>query len=38
MDPRTGDLLIVANAVANNNASLVTKDERIRSGYNNAIW
>jgi PIN domain nuclease of toxin-antitoxin system len=33
-----GDLLIVANAMANNNAPLVTKDERIRSGYGNAIW
>lgn len=33
-----GDLLIVANALANNSAPLVTKDERIRSGYNNAIW
>jgi PIN domain nuclease of toxin-antitoxin system len=33
-----GDLLIVANAMANNNAPLVTKDERIRGGYNNAIW
>ena len=33
-----GDLLIVANAMANNNAPLVTKDERIRSGYSNAIW
>jgi PIN domain nuclease of toxin-antitoxin system len=33
-----GDLLIVGNAMANNQAPLVTKDERIRSGYNNAIW
>ena len=33
-----GDLLIVANAMANNYAPLVTKDERIRKGYNNAIW
>jgi len=33
-----GDLLIVANAMANNNAPLITKDERIRSGYGNAIW
>src|SRR5581483_2203561 len=33
-----GDLLIVANAMANNYAALVTKDERIRSGYSNAIW
>ena len=33
-----GDLLIVANAMANNYAPLVTKDERIRGGYSNAIW
>jgi PIN domain nuclease of toxin-antitoxin system len=33
-----GDLLIVANAIANNQAPLVTKDERIRASYNNAIW
>ncbi len=33
-----GDLLIVANAMANNSAPLITKDERIREGYNNAIW
>jgi PIN domain nuclease of toxin-antitoxin system len=33
-----GDLLIVANAMANNEAPLITKDERIRNGYNNAIW
>lgn len=33
-----GDLLIVANAMANNYAPLVTKDERIRSSYINAIW
>ncbi len=33
-----GDLLIVANAMANNYAPLVTKDERIRAGYNNAMW
>jgi PIN domain nuclease of toxin-antitoxin system len=33
-----GDLLIVANAMANNCAPLVTKDERIRGGYSNAIW
>ncbi len=33
-----GDLLIVANAMANNYAGLVTKDERIRGGYSNAIW
>lgn len=33
-----GDLLIVGNAMANNCAPLVTKDERIRGGYSNAIW
>lgn len=33
-----GDLLIVANAMANNNAPLVTKDDRIRGAYSNAIW
>lgn len=33
-----GDLLIVANAMANNHAPLVTKDERIRGGYANVIW
>ena len=33
-----GDLLIVANAMANNDAPLITKDERIRNGYRNAIW
>ena len=33
-----GDLLIVANAMANNDAPLVTRDERIRDSYRNAIW
>lgn len=33
-----GDLLIVANAMANNHAPLVTRDERIRGYYDNAIW
>ncbi len=33
-----GDLLIVAHAMANNYAPLVTKDDRIRAGYRNAIW
>ncbi len=33
-----GDLLIVATAMANNSAPLITRDERIREGYNNAIW
>jgi PIN domain nuclease of toxin-antitoxin system len=33
-----GDLLIVANAMANNCAPLITKDERIRDGYGNAMW
>ena len=33
-----GDLLMVANVIANNYAPLITKDERIRSNYSNAIW
>lgn len=33
-----GDLLIVANAAANGRAPLITKDERIRVNYDNAIW
>ncbi len=33
-----GDLLIVANAMANNYSPIVTKDERIRGGYSNVIW
>jgi len=33
-----GDLLIVANAMANYEAPLITKDERIRSNYRNTIW
>ena len=33
-----GDLLIVANAAASGCAPLITKDERIRAGYGNAIW
>jgi len=33
-----GDLLIVANAMANNSSALITKDERIRANYSNAIW
>lgn len=33
-----GDLLIVANAMANNYAPLITKNERIWGGYSNAIW
>jgi PIN domain nuclease of toxin-antitoxin system len=32
-----GDLLIVANAMANHVAPLVTKDDRIRGSYSNAI-
>jgi PIN domain nuclease of toxin-antitoxin system len=33
-----GGLLIVANAMANDNAPLVTKDERIRGAYASYIW
>lgn len=33
-----GDRLIVANAIANNDAPLLTKNERIHGGYSNAIW
>ncbi len=33
-----GDRLIVANAIANNEAPLVTSDRRIREHYRNAIW
>jgi PIN domain nuclease of toxin-antitoxin system len=33
-----GDLLIVASAMANNYAPLVTRDERIRNSYSNTIW
>ena len=33
-----GDRLIVANAIANNEAPLVTSDRNIRAGYRNAIW
>jgi PIN domain nuclease of toxin-antitoxin system len=33
-----GHMLIVANAMANNYAPLITKDDRIRAAYNNAIW
>jgi PIN domain nuclease of toxin-antitoxin system len=33
-----GDLLIVGNAMANNDSPLVTKDEHIRGSYKNAIW
>jgi len=33
-----GDRLIVANAIANNEAPLVTSDRRIQEQYSNAIW
>ena len=33
-----GDRLIVANAIANNEAPLVTSDRRIQEQYTNAIW
>ena len=33
-----GDRIIVANAVANNEAPLITSDRRIHEHYRNAIW
>ena len=33
-----GDRIIVANAIANNEAPLVTSDRRIHAQYPNAIW
>ena len=33
-----GDRLIVGNAIANNEAPLVTSDRRILDQYRNAIW
>ena len=33
-----GDRLIVANAIANNEAPLVTSDRHIQEEYRNAIW
>jgi len=33
-----GDRMIVANAMANNEAPLVSSDHRIHEGYVNAIW
>jgi len=33
-----GDRIIVANAIANNDAPLVTSDRRIHEEYPNAIW
>jgi PIN domain nuclease of toxin-antitoxin system len=33
-----GDRIIVANAIANNEAPLVTSDRRIHDRYPNAIW
>lgn len=33
-----GDRIIVANALANNEAPLITSDRRIHEHYRNAIW
>jgi len=33
-----GDRIIVANAIANNEAPLVTSDRRINEQYPNAVW
>jgi PIN domain nuclease of toxin-antitoxin system len=33
-----GDRIIVANAIANNEAPLITSDRRIAGQYRNAIW
>jgi PIN domain nuclease of toxin-antitoxin system len=33
-----GDRIIVANALANNEAPLITSDRRIQEAYRNAIW
>lgn len=33
-----GDRIIVANAIANNEAPLITSDRRIHEHYQNAIW
>ena len=33
-----GDRIIVANAIANNAAPLITSDRRIHAEYSNAIW
>lgn len=33
-----GDRIIVANAIANNEAPLITSDRRIHEEYPNAIW
>jgi PIN domain nuclease of toxin-antitoxin system len=33
-----GDRIIVANAIANNEAPLITSDRRINEQYPNAIW
>jgi PIN domain nuclease of toxin-antitoxin system len=33
-----GDRIVVANAIANNEAPLVTSDRRIHDHYQNAIW
>jgi PIN domain nuclease of toxin-antitoxin system len=36
--PEPGDRIIVANAIANNEAPLVRSDRRIQEQYPNAIW
>jgi PIN domain nuclease of toxin-antitoxin system len=33
-----GDRIVAANAIANNEAPLVTSDRRIHEHYRNAIW
>lgn len=33
-----GDRIIVANAIANNEAPLITSDRRIHEEYRNAVW
>jgi PIN domain nuclease of toxin-antitoxin system len=33
-----GDRIIVANAIANNEAPLITSDRRVHDHYQNAIW
>lgn len=38
VDAWTGCRIIVANAIANNEAPLVTSDRRIDEEYANAIW
>lgn len=33
-----GDRIIVANAIANNEAPLITSDRRMKEEYRNAVW